>query len=239
MINEITKSGIRVFVAYFLLLMLTRIMGRKMISQMTFFDFVVGVIVGSVAANLSVNQNNQVVSGITVLIALTLFTLILDYSDIKSLIARKITKSEPVTVIENGRIIAENLKRTRLSLDNLNMLLRESNAFNIADVEFALFESDGKLSVLKKSQKAPVTPSDLNIQTPYIGLTKDIIIDGRIMDENLNDAKLDREWLIAKLKESGFNKVEDVFYAGLDTLGNLFTSSRNRRKEKEGQYGLE
>ena len=239
MFQEIIQSGLRIFIAYFLLLTLTRIMGRKMISQITFFDFVVGVIVGSVAANLSVSSTNPIVSGITVLIVLTLITVTIDFSNIKNILSRKLTNSEPVAVVENGKIIVENLEKTRLPLDNLMMLLREKNTFNIADVEFAIFETDGKLSVLKKSQKQPVTPSDLNIPTAYAGLTKDIIIDGEIMDENLEDAKLDKVWLMAKLKDNNFNRIEEVFYAGLDTLGNLYISTRNRNHEKEGQHGIE
>ncbi|KNY27178.1 YetF domain-containing protein [Pseudobacteroides cellulosolvens] len=239
MFQEVLYTSARIFVAYFLLLSLTRIMGRKMISQITFFDFVVGVIVGSVAANISVSQQNPVLSGVTVLVVLALITVTIDSSNIKSIFTRKLTNSEPVTVVENGKIIAENLKRTRLPLDNLMMLLREKNTFNIADVEFAIFETDGKLSVLKKSQKQPITPSDLNISTAYAGLTKDIIIDGKVMDENLKDANLDREWLIQKLRYSNFNSIEEVFYAGLDTSGNLYISSKNRTKEKEGQHGIE
>lgn len=239
MFQEIIHSGVRILGAYLVLLALTRIMGRKMISQITFFDFVVGVIAGSVAANMSVNQDNPVVSGFTVLIVLTLANVSIDVLNIKSMFIRKITDSEPIVVIENGKLIAENLKRERVTLDGLMMLLREKNAFNIADVEFAIFEADGKLSVLKKSQKQPLTPSDMNIPTPYIGLTKDIIIDGKILEENLADAKLTREWLIGKLKERNFKSVEEVFYAGLDTLGGLYTSSSNRKQEKEGQHGIE
>lgn len=239
MFQEIAYTSIRVLTAYFLLLTLTRIMGRKMISQITFFDFVVGVIVGSVAANLSVSQKNPVVSGLTVLIVLALITVTIDFSNVKSFFARKLTNSEPVTVVENGKIIKENLVKTRLPLDNLMMLLREKNTFNIADVEFAMFETDGKLSVLKKSQKQPVTPADLNIPTAYVGLTKDIIIDGELMEENLKDANLNKDWLMGKLRENNFTCIMDVFYAGLDTTGNLYISSKNRKREKEGQHGIE
>lgn len=239
MFQEIIQSGTRVFIAYFLLLALTRIMGRKMISQITFFDFVVGVIVGSVTANISVSQTNPIVSGITVLVVLTLITVTIDFSNIKSFFSRKLINSEPIAVVENGKIIEENLEKTRLPLGDLMMLLREKNTFNISDVEFAMFETDGKLSVLKKSQKQPVTPSDMNIPTTYTGLTKDIIIDGEIMDENLKDTNLDNNWLMAKLKENNFNSVEEVFYAGLDTSGNLYISTKNRTYEKEGQHGIE
>lgn len=119
------------------------------------------------------------------------------------------------------------------------MLLREKDVFNVADVEFAVFETNGKLSVLKKSQKMPVTPSDLNIPTPYIGLTKDIIINGKILEENLQDTHLDKKWLTNELEKQNFYKIEDVFYAGLDTLGNLYVSERNKSQEKHGQHGIE
>ena len=90
------------------------------------------------------------------------------------------------------------------------MLLREKSAFNISDVEFAIFETDGKFSVLKKSQKQPVTPSDLSIPTPYAGLTRDIIYDGEIMEENLADIKLDREWLMGRLRDNNFDSIVDI-----------------------------
>ncbi len=241
MLNEISHSVLRVFASYLLLLVLTRAMGRKLISQMTFFDFVVGVTVGSVVVNISVNQKRAVTSGITVLLALTAFTVAIDYLNMKTFFSRKLTNSEPVTIIENGKIVVENLTKVRLTLDNLMMLLREQSVFNISDVEFAIFETNGKLSVLKKSQKQPVTPSDLNIQTKYSGLTRDIIIDGRVMEENLTGANLDKNWLLDKLKENNLHKVENIFYAGLDTLGNLYISSNSskRSEEKHGQHGIE
>ncbi len=224
---------------YFLVLVLTRFMGRKVLSQITFLDFVVGVIVGSVAANTMVNQKNSTVSGTTVLIALSALTILIDFFNLKSFRLRKLTDSEPIVIIENGHLLYENMKKTRLSMDTLMMMLRENSVFEISDVEFVLFETDGKLSVLKKSQKQPVTPADLCISTTYKGLTKDLIIDGVIMKENLYDAKLEENWLVDQLKGYGIFTVAEVFYAGLDTSGNLFVSRRNRTREKHGQHGIE
>ena len=119
------------------------------------------------------------------------------------------------------------------------MLLREKDAFSITGVEYAVLETDGKLSVLKKSQKQPVTPSDLNIPTSYTGLTKDIIMDGKVMEENLRGANLDRGWLMQKLQAQNYRSEEEVFYAGLDTTGDLYVSSRNREQVKEKQSGIE
>jgi len=112
--------------------------------------------------------------------------------------------------------------------------------FNISDVEFAIMENNGKLSVLKKSQKQTVTPSDLNLPTAYIGLNKDLVIDGEIMKENLQDIHLDEGWLHSKIKSQGIEDIRDVFYAGLDTSGNLYISIKNQKNvEKHGQYGIE
>lgn len=228
MIEEIIQTSIKVLVSYLLLLILTRIMGRKMVAQVTFFDFVVAIIIGSVVANITVNQDNPMVSGITVLVVLTITTVIIQFLLVKSYLLRKVVDFQSVVVIENGKILAENLRKTRLRLDNLMMMLRQKDAFAIADVEFAILESDGKLSVLKKSQKQPITPADMNIPTVYTGLLTDIIMDGNVMEEHLKSANLDRKWLMDKLKANNYHSVKDVFYAGLDTSGNLYISPRNQ-----------
>ncbi|MFZ5354647.1 MAG: YetF domain-containing protein [Bacillota bacterium] len=239
MVQEIIQSAVKTLIAYSVLLISTRKMGRKMVAQVTFFDFVVAIIVGSVVANISVNQDMPLVSGLTVLTVLTIMTITVQFLLLKSFLLRKLIDFGSIIVIENGKIIYENLKTTRLRLDNLLMLLREKDAFSIADVEYAVLETDGKLSVLKKSQKQPVTPSDLNIPTAYNGLMTDIIMDGKVLTENLEGVNLDREWLLQKLRAQNYYSVEDVFYAGLDTAGNLYVSSRNRSRLKRKQSGIE
>src|SRR5690554_5022433 len=156
---------------YLTALVLTRLAGRKLVSQMTFFDFVVGVIMGSAAVNAAVQQQNTSLSGFVILTVIFLLTMIVDFVHLKSIRIRKTIASEPVAVVENGRIADKNMRKIRLSIEELMMKLREKNVFNVADVEFAIMEVDGKLSVQKKSQKQPMTPSDIGISTPYRGLT--------------------------------------------------------------------
>lgn len=226
-------------VGYFLALFVCRIVGRKMISQMTFFDYVIGVSIGSVIANIAISSGVPKASAITALITLGILTLVLDFLHIKSFIVRKIVDSEPVVVIENGKLVNQNMSRERFTINELLMQLREKNIFNIADVEFAVLETDGNLSVLPKSQKAPVTPSDLNIPTQYKGLTRDLVLDGRLQPENLNDTGLDVDWLLNELKSHGIEDIKEAFYAGLDSSGNLFVSKRKNTQEKQGQHGIE
>lgn len=239
MLQKVVYTILRTIFAYILLLIVTRTIGRKAISQMTFFDFAVAITLGSVTANLALGPQTTVVSATTTLVLLGTLAVIVDYSHIKSFLLRKAEESEPVVIIKNGKIEDKNMEKIRLNMNDLLMQLRQNKIFNIADVEFAVMENNGRLSVLPKSQKQPMTPSDLNIPTPYKGLTKDLIIDGNILYENLRDVKLNKQWLQSQLKSKGINNVKSVLYAGLDTSGNLYVSRKSDDTEEHGKYGIE
>ncbi|TDX49055.1 DUF421 domain-containing protein [Orenia marismortui] len=230
---------IKTIIAYFLLLFLSRVIGRKIIAQMTFFDFAVGITVGTITGSIAMGSKPTSLSASIVLIILALLVLLTDYLHLKSYLIRKYFNSEPVVLVKNGKIVEENMKKTRYTINDLMMQLRKKNIFDIGDVEFAIVEIDGKVSVQEKSQKQPVTPQDLNLSTLYKGLTKDLIIDGEIMNENLDDARLDRKWLIRELSNKDIDDIQRIFYAGLDTSGNLYVSLKQHKEEKEGEYGLE
>ncbi|WHH57693.1 DUF421 domain-containing protein [Petroclostridium sp. X23] len=237
--DTVINSMLRAVFAYLLLMVVARLMGRKAIAQMTFFDFAVAITLGSVTANLALGPKASAASATATLITLAALAILTGYIHIKSFKGRKLIDSEPVTVIKNGQIVNENMKKIRFTIDDLTSLLREKNMFNVADVEFAILESDGKISVLPKSQKQPLTPSDLNISTGYKGLTKDLVIDGSIMYENLQDIHLNEQWLRDELEKQNIVDVSEVFYAGLDTSGTLYVSKKSHADEKEGQYGIE
>ncbi|KNY25637.1 YetF domain-containing protein [Pseudobacteroides cellulosolvens] len=240
MAQTIISSILRATIAYLLLLIIARFMGRKSLSQMTFFDFAIIITLGSVTANLAMGPESTPTTAATTLITLGGLAIITGYLHIKSLWVRKLTNSEPVTAIENGRIVDKNLKKVRFTVNELSSMLRKKNVFNYADVEFAIIENDGQLSVLPKSQKAPLTPSDLKISTNYTGLTKDLIIDGKVLTENLKSVKLDGNWLDTQLSNQGISSVDQVFYAGLDSSGNIYVSVKQPDTEEyHGQYGIE
>lgn len=239
MFQNTMNIALRAIIAYLLLMVVIRSIGRKAISQMTFFDFAVAITLGTLAASVGMGTNTSSSSAAIVMISFAVLAIITGYLHIKGFRFRKLVNSEPVTLIQNGDIVKDNMQRTRTTIDSLNALLREKNVFNIADVEFAIMETDGKLSVLPRSQKQPITPSDLNISTSYKGLTRDIIIDGNIMYENLKDANLDEQWLMNQLNSKGIQNIKDVFFAALDTSGALYVSKGLEGREKPGQYGIE
>ncbi len=204
-----------------MLIALTRLIGRKLLSQMSFFDYVIGITIGTISGAYVV----QAIEGMWVLLSplvLALSTVLFGYLNMKSAHVRKLTEGEPVVLIQNGKILDKNLSRLRYHLDDLEMQLRSKDIFNMKDVEFAVLEPHGQISVLKKSQSQPLTPKDMGIETSYKGMATEIIKDGEIFEQNLKQNNLSFEWLYQELRKKNIEKVEDVFYAALNTDGTLY-----------------
>lgn len=238
--NIVVSTILRGIGIYILALLLARIMGRKLISQMTSFDFVVGVSMGSLVASAIIGPEGSPLTSTIALVVVSIMSAITAFIHIKSIRVRKIVNSEPVTLVQKGIIVEENMKKVRLTIDELMMKLREKNAFNLADVEFAIMETDGQLSVLPKSNKQPLTPSHMNIQGQNTGLTKDVIIDGNIIEGNLLESGFNRKWLTSQLKSQNIKDASEVFYAGLDSSKRLYISKKGINKnESHDKYGIE
>lgn len=193
---------------------------------MTFFDFVIGVSMGAIIANSIVSQIFTPVSAMVGLIVLSVLVIVTGYIHIKSFKLRKIINSKPDILIDNGNIIETNMKSNRITISELMMKLREKNIFNVADVQFAIIETDGELSVLPKPNQKPLTPNNININVTSTGLTQDIIIDGIILDENLKNMELDRNWLLSQLNSQHIKDASEVFYAGTDNSKKLYVSKK-------------
>lgn len=220
-------SILRTIIVYILLLLLTRMMGRMVISQITFFHFIIAIVLGSVARVFVVDSAAPKYSSFVSLITFTILTILINYMDIKSVSLRNLINDEPIVVVKNGKIVDKNLRKVPLTINDLLMLLREKNVFNISEVEIALCEYDGKLSVLLKSEKYPVTPENLNIKTKHKTIIKDLIIDGEVINKNLLSEEKNIEWLKNKLCIQDIKNIKDVFYAGLDSDGEVYVSLKN------------
>lgn len=208
--------------AFFSILVYARILGKEQISHLTFYDYVTGITFGGLAAELALAERESVVNVFMVLTIFVAFAFFMSYVTLKNRPLRKIIEGEPVIVIHNGKILEKNMGRMRYNTENLITQLREKGYFNIKDIEYAVLETNGSLSILPKSQKRPLTPADMQIPTKYEGLSTEIIIDGKIIYPNLEQNNLDEQWLITELKKQGVNNPADVFHASLDTEGNLF-----------------
>lgn len=228
----------RAVASYVVSLLLTRLMGKREISQMTFFDYCVGITIGSITASMAVETSITWYNILPALVIFCLFQIIFSYMSIRSNVFRKIVDGIPNILIKDGKVMEKNMLRSRINIDELISKLRQKNAFKLADVETAILETDGQISVQLKSSKQPVTPTVMNIQTSQNGLPRTVIEDGNILDKNLKDIKLTRAWLVTKLAERGINYYSNVMLAQVDTSGNLFvdlyddSSSKPNSKER-------
>ena len=197
-------------------------MGKQQVAQLTFFDYVVGITIGSIASTLSVQVNESTLATLAGMGTWTILAILLACIGIHSAWIRKVVDGEATVVVENGKILDKNLKLVRIPIDELLSELRTKGVFNLEDVEFAMFEPSGKISVQKKSQKQPLTPNDLNIPTQYDGLPTTLIMDGTVLFSALSSLNLSKAWIHHQLGKKNILDTAEVSLAQLDTKGELY-----------------
>jgi len=219
---------LRSITAFFVLLILARLMGKTQISQLTFFDYVVGITIGSIAAITSTNVNSPIIGG---LIALTLWAALALASHalvLKSIPARKLLQGEPTVVIRNGKLMEDSMARSQYNVDELMLQLRQQKVFDLSKVQQAVLETNGKLSVLLKADEAAPTRKDLQIDTSSMGGQPVVlVVGGNIAYHRLKEMKLDENWLMEQLKAQGINRVDEVVVAQLGTSGELYVDTKS------------
>ncbi|HOL92596.1 MAG TPA: DUF421 domain-containing protein, partial [Clostridiales bacterium] len=208
---------VRALVLYILVVIVMRIMGKRQIGQLQPFELVIAIMISELAAVPMQNTGIPLVNGIIPILTLLAIQLLISFLSIKSIRFRSLICGKRTVLIENGKIREDALRNELYTLHDLLEQLRINNCPNISDVEYAILETNGQLSVIPKPQKKPLTPGDMNIQAQAEGIIVDLIIDGRIMSENLKIAGKDRKWLQSQLHMNNFSGPDDIFYACMDT----------------------
>jgi uncharacterized membrane protein YcaP (DUF421 family) len=216
----------RSIIAFTSLFVGARILGKQTVSRMTIFDLIAVVTLGSVTANLAFAME---IETRYIFIVFTIFVFLIYLSafiSLKSEKARKLVAGDPTVVIENGKILEHNMKKMRYTLDYLNQQLRQKDIFSIDEVQYALVENNGLLSVKKKEQHLNVTRKDLNIYKSEKKLPVELIMDGKILEENLQENNITLEWLQAELLKRQLN-AKSVVYALLTSSQTLYIDTYN------------
>ncbi|WP_338554481.1 DUF421 domain-containing protein [Paenibacillus sp. KS-LC4] len=205
---------IRTIVAVGLLLLIPRILGKQTLSNMTFNDFVTSITLGSLAANLAFNATLKPSYIVLSLVVITTMSFLLSLLALKSRKMRSWISGSPTVLIENGKVMEANMKKIRYTLDSLNQALRERGVFNIEEVDYALLEDNGRISILKKDAYRLVTKQDMGLPQQAQAFPVELIMDGAVMEDNLKLHGLTREWLEKMLRQKhGGKALVDVFYA--------------------------
>lgn len=223
-INIILKS----VTSYICLLFFTRLMGRKQMSQLTFFDYVVGITIGSIAGSVSTDRTININDGLLALTVWSALPILTAYITFYNVTLRRIIDSEPLILINRGILNYKNMKKARYNIGDLLMQLRERDVFDFQEVEAAVLEPNGELSVIKKPEFSNVTLQDLNITGKHRGLMNELIIDGRIIESHLSVAGRDKKWLLEELEKRNVKSLQDVVLAVLQSNGNFYMVLKNK-----------
>ncbi|MDF2719750.1 MAG: rane protein, partial [Paenibacillus sp.] len=202
------------------LFLMTRLLGKKQLSQLNFFHYISGITIGNIAGFISLEIENHFMLGVSAILVWTLIPLGMEWLQMKSVRVRKWFDGEATVLIKDGKVLEDNLKKASFTSDELLEELRHKNAFRVADVEFAVLETDGKVSVLLTKENQPITPKSLGLKVPNEQEPQTVIMDGEIMDEPLSTAGFSRGWLTTELEKIGVTR-ENVYLAQVDSYGGL------------------
>ncbi|EIJ78179.1 hypothetical protein PB1_11484 [Bacillus methanolicus PB1] len=203
-----------------ILFLLTKIIGKKQISELSFFEYVSGITIGSIAGEVIMGLEDSMFYGMIGILTFGITTFAVDYFALKSKKFRDIVEGKSTVLIQDGKILEDNLKKEKYTIDDMSALLRQKDVFNVADVEFAVLEPNGELSVLLKKENQPLTPKDVNLQVAQEKVPQTVIMDGQILDDALSSAGKTRKWLNIELEKLGV-LLENVFMAQVDSYGEL------------------
>lgn len=221
----------RSIVLYILVLIVMRLMGKREIGQLQPFELAIAIMIADLASIPMTEIGIPIYYGIVPILGLLMMHMFISFLNMKSINAREILCGRPSILIYRGKIIEKELKKQRFTINELEERLRGNDVFNIGDVEYAILETSGQVTVIQKPEKRNVTPEDLNINPDYEGIPYDLVVDGKVMTENLKELGKNYKWLEKQTEK--FNiKPEEALVVTLDAKGQIFCQKKETRKER-------
>lgn len=222
----------RTVLVLIILFFITKMMGKKQISELNFFDYVVGITIGSIAADISLDIEKDMLAGIAALFIYGFISYIISFISIKSILARRFFIGVPTVLVEKGKIIESGLKKSKIDVNDLLMEARENGYFNLDEIDYALMEVNGNISFLPKEKEKPVTKKDMKIKCSNEGLTVNAIIDSKYMVNNMKAINKDKEWLDHELKVNGYDNYDNILLATIDNNYKVTIYEKNVKPDK-------
>ena len=211
--------------------LLTKLMGYRQMSQMSMFDYVNGITMGSIAAEMATSLDTGFEKPLVAMIVYALVSLLLSTVSSKSIKARRMLEGAPLVLLNNGEIYRHNLKKAKIDVSELLVQCRINGYFDISKLQTAILEGNGKISFLQKATDRPLTPADVQLSPQQDYMVANVILDGKVMDENLRHTGKDEKWLLDQIKGQGAKRVEDVLLASCDSNNKLQVYLKDNQKE--------
>ena len=225
--NDLIDVTIRAISSLITLFLVTKMLGKKQVSQLSMFDYVIGISIGNFAAEMTINLESNEVNGIWAVVLFGLVAYLINILTMKSIFLRRFFMGTPTILVQNGKILEANLKKVKFDINDMLEEIRIAGYFDLSQVEYAIMEANGNLSILPKTDYRPVTISDMKIKSGKEGLCANVIIDGKIMINNLRHIKKEESWLIRQLKIKGYNDISKILLATVDINDKLIVYEKN------------
>ena len=210
---------------------LTKMMGYRQMSQMSMFDYIIGITIGSIAAEMSTSLEDSFTQPLTAMIVYAFVALVLAWLTSKSIKVRRVVEGEPLVLLNHGELYRRNLKKAKMDVTEFLAQCRVNGYFDVSKLECAILEGNGKISFLPKVEDRPVTPSDMQLTPEQDYLVSNVILDGKIMNENLKNMGKNEKWLHSQITAQGAKQVEDVLLATCDRSDKVSVYLKDNKKE--------
>lgn len=225
--SELLDVTFRSFISLVTLFLITKMLGKKQVSQLSLFDYVIGISIGNFAAEMTINLESNYINGVLAVVIFGLVALLVSILTMKSIVLRRYFMGVPTILIQHGKLLRKNMEKVKFDINDLLQECRGMGYFDIDEIEYAIMEANGKLSILPSSDYKPVIRKDLKIKKEPSVICANIVIDGKIMNENLKVMKKDKKWLLTRLEKEN-KKLEEILLATLDEHDKLVIYMNNR-----------
>lgn len=225
--SELLDVTIRALLSLITLFFVTKLIGKKQVSQLSLFDYVIGISIGNFAAEMTINLESKEIHGIIAVIIFGFIAYLVSILTMKSIVLRRFFMGTPTIMIEHGKIVQDSFKKVRYDINDMLEQCRINGYYDISDIEYAIVEANGELSILPSSENRPITVKDMNLKVNKEGLCANVIIDGKIMYKNLKNINKTEEWLLKEMKVRG-KEIEDIILATVDINNKIVFYERNK-----------
>lgn len=209
------------------LFLVTKLIGKKQVSEFSLFDYVIGISIGNFTAEMTMNLEGQYLNGVVAMLVFGIIAYLVSIITMKSIFFRRLIIGVPTILVQKGKLIEKSLKDSKIDMNDFLEQCRNNGYFDISEIEYAIMEANGKISFMPYAEYKPLTPNDMNIKVPYKGLCANIIIDGKIMNRNLYNMGKTKKWIDKELKIKGYNNIENILLATLDTNDKMTIYEKN------------
>ena len=221
----------RSLIAILILYIATRLIGKKQVSELSLFDYVIGISIGNFGAEMIINMDTPYIYGCIAIMTFGIVAYFVSIITMKSIKLRRLIIGTPTIVIQNGKILEPSLRKLKMDINDLLEQTRIGGTFDISEIEYAIVEANGKLTIMKKSMYNPVTPNDMKLKVQKKDLVANVIIDSKVLFNNLKNMNKTEEWLEQELKIKGYRDLDKILLATLDIYDKLIVYEKNQNIE--------